>query len=542
LIPPALAALLAALIATEGPATRAAEPPAADPTATDPSVVPPAPPPPVPPAPLPSASTTGAPTLAPPPLLSRPPSVERHPYRALAEITALLAGGAVWYWWDADFNAPDWELAWDRPSWKSKLITFDAVRFDENLFDTNARSHPRAGLGYYLVARGNNLTLAESFLVSTASSVFWEYVVEFRERPSINDMILTPLAGMSLGEPLFRFGEFFSRGASTVINHTLGTTLSPISALNDYLGDESPGPAAELDVNGLPADNVHRFALGASLASAVFDERDRRSETAFQVDGELTNIAGYARPGAFLRRVRGGDFTQMGMRLSLAGGEAVAFDVGSRVSLAGMSRQNVRPDGLLGMRGLGGWLALGSAFEYSMRRRPGVQRDELVIANILGPMSEVLLPRGELRLRLRTQAFLNFGMIHSLAYERALGHQQLVGAKTVLASRGYYYAYGLTATSQAVARYKAFELAIEGRVDRFRSIQGLDRNQERVTNDFQLFDRRTRGRAWFTLHPPRGLTEISVELEWIRRTGTMPGYIENLVERRGQLTLAFVWR
>lgn len=487
-----------------------------------------------------SADAAPIPPLALPPVVV-PAPVEKYPFRAFAEVAALLGGGAVWYWWDADFNAPDWALAWDRPSWKRKLITFDAVRFDDNIFDTNARSHPRAGIGYYLVGRGNNLSMGESLALSTVSSVVWEYLIEFREKPSINDMVLTPASGLAIGEPFYQFGLFFQRASDSLIHNTLGTALTPIASLNDYLADRTTVPAEDLDAAGLPADNVHRFDLGAGLASSIFDGKDRRSESDFKVEGELNNIRGYTRPGAFRRHVGGGDVNQLALRLALEGSDPVKFDIGSRVSFWGGARQDLREVGPRRLEGWANWWALGSAFEYSMRSRPGAPRDELVIANLIGVMSEFLIPHGPWRFRLRTQAFVNFGMIHSLAFERAKGTMDLHGAKTVLLERGYYYAYGGTGSSQLVARYKAFELTVEGRIDRFRSIQGHDSAQELVTNDFALFDRRTRARGWFALRPQKGLAEFAVEVEWLRRTGTLPGVLETMYERRGMLSLSLVW-
>src|SRR5258705_5865054 len=61
------------------------------------------------------------------------------------EMGALLGLGAAWYWATADHQSVDWTY----PSWRSKLTSFDAVRFDTNPFATNAFGHTaQSVIGY----------------------------------------------------------------------------------------------------------------------------------------------------------------------------------------------------------------------------------------------------------------------------------------------------------------------------------------------------------------------------------------------------------
>src|SRR5688572_27583292 len=151
-----------------------------------------------PPATNPGISAAG------PPLDQRPAeeSVRRsHPVRAVLETTLALGLNVAWYWWDADFNSPDWDLRWDWESWKKKAITFEAVRLDANRFSTNAGSHTEGGTLIYLIGRGSGLGVTNSTLLALGEIVVWEYVGEFYEKPSINDMLNNPLGGLAVGEP-----------------------------------------------------------------------------------------------------------------------------------------------------------------------------------------------------------------------------------------------------------------------------------------------------------------------------------------------------
>lgn len=500
--------------------------------------LPPAPPPAIDPVPPQTNAVVFAPPLEVVPPLKQP---VKHRYRALLETTLVLAGGLVWYWWNDDFNSQDWDLRWDGPSWKRKL-TFQALAFDNNFFDTNATSHPKAGVSYYLIGRGNNLSMPESLLWSIAASTVWEYAIEFREVPSVNDLIVTPLCGLSIGEPLYQFSRFFARSADSLVFDSLAGLLSPINALNDLIdGDEDKPRAVALGPAGLAADNVHRFDLRLGVASNVLDDVAQRTEMDFRAEGYLNNIPGFGQPGAFSRRIYAGEVSQLSGRLSTSSGRVVGVDFASRTNYVGWGAQNMEGTNRADLRGWAAGYALGTAFEYWMRQREGAPKDELLLANIVGGTGELSVRRGNFRFRLRDRTYLNFGMIHALAYEKAEGRPDLAGTKSVLESRGYYYAVGGTHVTEAVIGYRSLDFGVDGRVDRFYSIQGLDRNQAELSNDFALVDRREIGRTWLSLRPRKGFAEISLELEVVRRTGRMPGVNVNNTERRGQLSLALVW-
>jgi len=77
---------------------------------------------------------------------------------------------------------------------------------DNDQFSVNQFLHPYSGSIYYGLARSACLTFWESFLYSAAGSFLWEIGGETTQ-PSINDMIMTPIGGTFLGEPLFRMGS-----------------------------------------------------------------------------------------------------------------------------------------------------------------------------------------------------------------------------------------------------------------------------------------------------------------------------------------------
>lgn len=88
-------------------------------------------------------------------------------------------------WWDNVSQAPVWD--------------------HDDIF-LNYVTHPYAGAIYFMGARSAGANFWTSTAYSFAlSTFFWEYGVEaFAERPSIQDLIVTPVAGAVLGEWFYR--------------------------------------------------------------------------------------------------------------------------------------------------------------------------------------------------------------------------------------------------------------------------------------------------------------------------------------------------
>ncbi len=95
--------------------------------------------------------------------------------------------------WEDDGKSP-FKKWWDN-------VSREPVWDSDDLF-LNYVTHPYAGAIYYMGARSAGVNAVGSFWYSFAlSTFFWEYGIEsFAERPSIQDLIVTPVAGAVLGE------------------------------------------------------------------------------------------------------------------------------------------------------------------------------------------------------------------------------------------------------------------------------------------------------------------------------------------------------
>jgi hypothetical protein len=74
--------------------------------------------------------------------------------------------------------------------------------WDDDHWAINYIGHPVSGAWYYTMGRNDGLSIGESAAFSAIlSTFFWEYGYEaFAETPSIQDLIVTPVAGSLLGE------------------------------------------------------------------------------------------------------------------------------------------------------------------------------------------------------------------------------------------------------------------------------------------------------------------------------------------------------
>ena len=90
----------------------------------------------------------------------------------------------------------------------------DGPEWDHDKFVFNYVLHPYAGAAYFMAARSCGFSFWGSFLYSFCiSNIGWEFGIEaFMERPSYQDLVITPCVGSVLG-------ELFYKGKRTIVNN-----------------------------------------------------------------------------------------------------------------------------------------------------------------------------------------------------------------------------------------------------------------------------------------------------------------------------------
>lgn len=109
--------------------------------------------------------------------------------------------------------------------------------WDQDEFSVNQIGHPYQGSFYFISGRSNNLDFWESSLLTIGGSVTWELLME-TELPSKNDLIVTSLGGVAVGEMLHRL--YLEADTNKLPARWL---ISPMDSLNSTLFRESPKAA-----------------------------------------------------------------------------------------------------------------------------------------------------------------------------------------------------------------------------------------------------------------------------------------------------------
>jgi hypothetical protein len=469
--------------------------------------------------------------VSPPPAV--PPPLPVYPRLALLETALALGGGIIWYRTDGHSNAKDWDYDWSWSTWKKRVITFEAVRFDDNAFRINALVHPLDGTGIYLIARGNRLSPLPSFLLTLAESTIWEFVVEYREVVSINDMIFTPVTGLAIGEPMVRLSNLLRAGDPGSAKEVLATLLNPIDAVNRWFEGGRPARAGPTDAHGLPLLYRHRLQLSAGVGHADFGSAGSWNEIGARADlfvdatptlSEPARRAGFVGPGALDWLVA-----------SISGNsnwQSVDGRIQSEVALGGwLLRQTLASEGGQPTSSSILFLGFGTAFEYESRSSPRFT-DELGVVRLAGPLVDWGLRRGKLDLHVVGDIFYDFAMVRSLALDDYL-HANGGGAlSSVLAQQGYYFAQGVSSSLRVILEFDRLEIGGAVTEDDFWSIRGRDRFQP-PEREPAARDRRGAVRAWWAVRPwSRSPLRALLAFDRVTREGRFASYDASLSEMR----------
>jgi hypothetical protein len=106
--------------------------------------------------------------------------------------------------------------------------------WDTDWWFHNYVGHPYGGSIYYNAVRSQGASPAQSLLFSAVLSTQWEYFFEaFAERPSIQDLIVTPVAGSLLGELTHQITLNLERGGTSTGEKVLILVMNPMHVVFD---------------------------------------------------------------------------------------------------------------------------------------------------------------------------------------------------------------------------------------------------------------------------------------------------------------------
>jgi hypothetical protein len=410
----------------------------------------------------------------------------------IGEELLFLGAGTAWYWLDREHNLADW----DYPSWEQRL-NLEAWRYDNNSFPMNFLAHTLNGAAFYAIPRANGHGVGTSAAYALATSFAWEFLIEFREKVSINDMIVTQGAGMAVGEfaaKLFHYVNGLPARPSGTQRAVAATLGLPVWLKRRVHGEAAvvDGPYDELGF----ADAIgHR--LGVGLESRFHDWGSGAASTHGPwLRGRLSTIPGEGRPGRYDFFFHEADVAT----LSVFGGfgdRSRELDLYADVLLLGLYTQSLDTR----RRGPAATLGLAMAHRYRFRDFVGYN-DRLGIVHLPGPAADLVVRFGGGELTTSWRLSADFAGVHSAAYGRWKDAELAPGdrPKSILRKHNYYYGWGGSSRVGAALVLPPFDAFAGVTIGAYDSHEGLDRAQEEITRDPDATDR------WLELDSGAGVT------------------------------------
>lgn len=131
-----------------------------------------------------------------------------------------------------------WSEDWAQDAMRNlkRAFTHPPV-WDKDDWQFNYIGHPIAGSYYYNALRSQNANKFHSFLFSTAQSFIWEYIIEgVAERPSTQDLFITPIVGSLLGEATHMITMNMRRNGFNLFEKIFTILLNPMYVFNNGFG------------------------------------------------------------------------------------------------------------------------------------------------------------------------------------------------------------------------------------------------------------------------------------------------------------------
>jgi Domain of unknown function (DUF3943) len=348
-----------------------------------------------------------------------------HPWRAAGWIGLELSLHMAQYLLTERPPGPIYETAytpWDK-------VAHGAVSFDANTFRTNFLGHPFMGASMYQLARGSREPAWLASLYALVGSTTWE-LIEFQEKASINDLVVTPVAGVALGEALFQLAAHLDRSPPSTTRTVLAWLAAPWKKVNDAIDGATPA-------RGTPDDTLEaRVAVGGA---GVRDAGGQRGEARVSGGWRLWRDADFGTPGHATRAWLDGQASSL--EASVAAGSHGVTDARFQSSalLAALYARALDAGG----RGTDLVAGLGPGFE--LRGHAWSAAGPFDLAGL------VEIPRGALegrwlagpaRITLRLDAALVFGGSRSFALDGAPGAAPNDTLPTVQQQHGYHFGLG----------------------------------------------------------------------------------------------------
>lgn len=476
----------------------------------------------------------------------------RRGLRAFLECGLIVGVSQANYWRRYINWIEDWQFEFNWEDQTSRLFTGEGWRFDSNAFFTNW-GHALAGAVYYNAYRTNYMPWSRAMLYSALTSFYWELLVEWREVISINDNIVTVMAGFPIGETLFQTGSFLQTRKGWLAR-IAGGVINPLRAVNRWFDRRLEFPA--------PQFSTHRFRIYAGRRSGknLAGEPDQQF-LELGLTADLTRVPGFGVPGALNEWRSDILSTHLGVNI-VAGKDGIEeYEALARTMPWGWVNQNLvqGPDG--GVRGHSLVAGIFTAFElYGQRpvweydtKNPFFQpwlydqiplptrfTDKYCAAHLFGPRIVWRYHGRGYTFTAAADASLDFSMVNALALTEYTRENSVEGMKSTLANYGYYYGLGLS-TSIELELSTRWGLDVEAWARTWvqNSIEGVDRFADYIDDNMNIHDSRSRLGAALGYRIPGSPLQVRLVLENVTRRGRMSGVTSRQEDSRLSMHICY---
>jgi uncharacterized protein DUF3943 len=163
------------------------------------------------------------------------PPPPHHTIKTFGTLTGLsFIGIGVYAWAPTSFTGADKENEWQEARDHFKEAWTKPPVFDKDKAAVNFLGHPYFGMNFYLSQRNYGESPLYSFLFSTFTSTCFEYFIEsWSERPSVQDLLITPIVGSILGELVYRATQEMRKDGLTTGEKIVLTVINPLYVLQN---------------------------------------------------------------------------------------------------------------------------------------------------------------------------------------------------------------------------------------------------------------------------------------------------------------------
>jgi hypothetical protein len=320
--------------------------------------------------------------------------------------------------------------------WEKLTFRPGTWAFDADDFGTNMVGHPTAGTVYYLIARGNRVSIPEAFAWAFGASLLWE-VLEYKEPVSINDQIMTPVGGLAIGEAMAQLSSWFDRAGDDPVSKAMAWLLNPVKKLHDWI--DGAVPDRDPRTRGW-----HEFVAAAGVG--LLHQSAARATypvVSLSFGSSLLRAPGYGEPGRGSFGFTDGNASRIGVGVTFTGDAVVDFLFDTETAVAGLLVRDV--DGSPEDRHGSELLVAGTVgYEYGLHRwnLAGGEANRIALVRLPGLNLRGRAFAGPWTFAAGLDLALTFGGVQPFALTEPAGFPAGSAFPPVVTAGGYYYGIG----------------------------------------------------------------------------------------------------